>query len=390
MELPVSVRLLACCLTLYVAALCSAQEIETPKVLEPDWQIELVLSEPEIVTPTACCFDKQGRLFVVECHTHFPPDDYSGPKMDQIYILSDSTGDGRLDRKTHFYQGGTATMGISALDDGSIIVVTRSQVARHWDEDGNGRADKREVLLRLKTEADYPHNGLGGIAVAADGSLLIGQGENFGENYELIAKDGSKQVGSGEGGNIFRMTSDGNRLRRVATGFWNPFGICFDNANRIWTVGNDPDAMPPCRLLHVVEGGDYGFQFRFGRGGRHPLQCWNGELPGTLPFTAGTGEAASGIVPVADRLWVTSWGDNRIEAYSLTPRGSSWSSETQVVVQGGPNFRPVGIARSQDGSVYFTDWVDRSYSVHGKGRVWRLRPKNKYQPGATPTRSLRR
>ena len=139
-------------------------------------------------------------------------------------------------------------------------------------------------------------------------------------------------------------------------------------------MGNDPDAMPPCRLLHVVEGGDYGFQFRFGRGGRHPLQAWNGELPGTLPYVAGTGEAAGGIAQVDDRLWVTSWGDNRIEAYRLLPRGSSWSSETQVVVQGGPNFRPVGITRAPDGSVYVTDWVDRSYNVHRKGRVWRLRP----------------
>lgn len=350
------------------------QEISHPQVLVPGWEIELVLVEPEIVTPTACAVDPTGRLLVVECHTHFPPDDYTGPKTDRIFALTDSTGDGRFDRKDVFYTGGVATMGLTALADGSVVVVSRAEVTRLADTDDDGTVDQRESLLQLITEAEYPHNGLGGVAVAPDKSLLIGLGENFGEPYELVAADGSKQIGGGEGGSIFRLGVDGTKLERMATGFWNPFGICIDNANRVWTVGNDPDAMPPCRLLHVVDGGDYGFQFRFGRGGRHPLQAWNGELPGTLPFAAGIGEAACAVLPVKDRLWVTSWGDNRIESYQLSPRGSSWSSETQVVVQGGPNFRPVGLTRGPDGSIYFTDWVDRDYSVHRKGRVWRLRP----------------
>lgn len=357
---------------------CLSQDalpVTLPRVLVDGWDLDLISAEPKIVTPTACCFDAQGRLMVVECHTHFPPEGYGGPKHDRIYAFEDGTGDGRLDKQTTYYPGGTATMGIVGLPDGSTVVVSRSQVARHWDEDGNGRADRREILLRLNTKADYPHNGLGGIAIAGDGSLLIGLGENFGEPYELVAKDGSRQVGSGEGGNIFRLNADGKKLSRLATGFWNPFGICVDTSQRIWTVGNDPDAMPPCRLLHVIEGGDYGFQFRFGRGGRHPLQAWNGELPGTLPFAAGTGEAASGIAVVDGELWVTSWGDNRIEAYTPMPRGSSWGSATRVVVQGGPNFRPVGITRGSDGAVYVTDWVDRSYSVHRKGRIWRIAPK---------------
>ena len=40
------------------------------------------------------------------------------------------------------------------------------------------------------------------------------------------------------------------------------------------------------RLLHVVEGGDYGYRFRNGRKGTHPFTSWNGELPGTLPMVA--------------------------------------------------------------------------------------------------------
>ena len=46
---------------------------------------------------------------------------------------------------------------------------------------------------------------------------------------------------------------------------------------------------PPCRLIDVVMGGDYGYKFRYGRSGLHPYTAWNGEIPGTLPMVAGTG-----------------------------------------------------------------------------------------------------
>ena len=343
-----------------------------PRVLDSDWALELISAEPELVTPTGCCFDDKGRLFVIECHTHFPPDGYDGPKTDRIWLYDDTNGDQVVDRKRLFYEGGVASMNIVHLGDGSFAVATRSEVVRIGDSDGDDQADQREVLLRHETTAVYPHNGLGGLILGADGWLYVGQGENFGEPYQLIGVDGSKQVGGGEGGNVFRCRPDGTRVERVATGFWNPFGMCFDSSFRLWAVGNDPDAMPPNRLMRVVPGGDYGFQFRFGRAGIHPLQAWNGELPGTLPMAGGTGEAACGVIRHGSNLWVTSWGDNRIERHTLKPRGASWDSHGETVVQGDASFRPVAMAIAPDRSIYFTDWVDRSYNVHKKGRLWRL------------------
>ena len=354
--------------------------VQPPRVLDSNWQIELVASEPELVTPVGCCFDSSGQLLVVECHTHFPPDEYDGPKTDRVYSFDDSDGNGVLDRKRLFYEGGSATMGLVPLAGGWIVVATRSEVVRIRDSDGDSLADQREAVLTLKTSATYPHNGLTGLALGPDGLLYVGQGENLGEPYELIAADGSKQIGGGEGGNIFRCHIDGSQLQRVATGFWNPFGLYFDAAGRLWTVGNDPDAMPPCRLLHVIPGGDYGFQFRFGRAGTHPLQAWNGQFPGTLPMAAGTGEAPCAVIGHGDHLWVTSWGDNRIERYKLKPNGASWTSETEIVVQGDASFRPVAMAVAPDGSIYLTDWADRSYPVHGKGRLWRLSRKTDAPP----------
>src|SRR5207244_3637188 len=141
-----------------------------------------------------------------------------------------------------------------------------------------------------------PHNGLSGLAFDSKGDLLFGLGENLGAGYKLIGSDGTTLAGEGEGGNIFTCTAEGKKLCRVATGFWNPFGICTDIFGRIFAVDNDPDEMPPCRLLHVVEGGDYGYQFRYGRSGRHPFQSWHGQLPGTLPLASDTGEAQRNIL----------------------------------------------------------------------------------------------
>ncbi len=346
--------------------------VSTPRLFIDGWRLELIATEPGLVTPTGCCFDSRGRLYVIECHTHFPPEDYAGPKQDRIYRFDDSDGDGVVDRKQLFYEGGSASMGIAALPDDSLVVASRSEVVRLRDEDGDQPGDRRTVLLTLETAANYPHNGLTGVVLGPDGWLYVGQGENLGEAYSLIALDGSRQSGGGEGGNVFRCRPDGSRLQRVATGFWNPFHLAFDAAGRLWTVGNDPDAMPPCRLLQVVQAGDYGFQFRFGRAGTHPLQAWDGELPGTLPMTAGTGEAPCAVLPYGPHLWVTSWGDNRIERYPMRAQGATWQSETEVVVQGDAHFRPVGMAVAPDGSIYITDWADRSYPVHGKGRLWRL------------------
>ena len=362
-------RIFAAVALLSTSTILSAAE---PKVLDDLYELTQFASEPDIVTPVGMTFDSKGRMLVVEVHTHFPPKDYSGPKHDRIRLIEDTDGDGKADRFRSFYEGSTQTMSLRAGSDGWIYVATRMKVFRIRDTDGDDKADEEQQIAWLDTQGNYPHNGLCGLSFDKEGRLLFGLGENLGKDYVLNSAGGTKLPGGGEGGNIYRCTADGKNLERVATGFWNPFGICVDPENRIFCVGNDPDSMPPCRLMHIVKGGDYGYQFRYGRSGRHPLQAWDGELPGTLPMVAGTGEAPCSVIPYRGQLWVTSWGDYRIERYTLTPRGASFGANFDVAVQGDENFRPVDIAVAPDGSLFFTDWVDRSYPVHGKGRIWKL------------------
>jgi putative membrane-bound dehydrogenase-like protein len=368
MELPAKLRW---CLLLLALLVARSIEGGEPRVLVPGCRLEQIAREPEIVTPVGMAFDIKGRLLVVESNTHQRPEDYEGPTSDRLRMLSDSDGDGRLNHWSTFAEGFRHAMNVAVHPDGGIYLVTRSDVHLLRDTNDDGVADSNEKVIQLKTTVDYPHNALSGIVAAGD-RMFLGVGENFGVDYDLVGSDGKTIKNTGGVGTIYTCKLEGSELHRFAQGFWNPFSLCLAD-NELFCVDNDPDASPPCRLINAHLTGDYGFRFEYGRAGVHPLQAWNGELPGTLPMVCGTGEAPTAVLFHRGYLWVTSWGDYRIERYKLIPQvDGTYSAERTIVVQGDADFRPTGMAVAPDGSLWFGDWVDRSYPVHGKGRIWRL------------------
>ena len=343
---------------------------EAPQVLDSRYSLELIATNPEIVTPVGMCIDDTGTLLIIESHTHHPKGKQPFPH-DRIRSLKDSNGDGKPDKWGTFYEGSKLTMSIRKGKNGWIYIATRAKIFRIKDTDNDGKADKEEQIAKLDTEATYPHNGLCGLLFDKNGKLYFGIGENFAKPYKLIGKNNTL-LGGGEGGNVYRCDADGSNIEFFATGVWNPFALCFDTQDRLFCVDNDPDSAPPCRLLEIKETADYGFQMRYGRSGIHPLQAWKGEIPGTMGMLYGTGEAPCDVFPFHGQLLVTSWGHNRIESYTYETSGSSLKATMKIIVQGDNMFRPVDFAEDKDGNLYFTDWVDRSYPVHGKGKIWKL------------------
>lgn len=327
-------------------------------------------------TPTGITFTQSGKLLVVESNTHFRPEGYEGPVNDQIYWLKDEDGDGEADTRVVFFEEDLrATMDIATHPDtGAIYVATRNEVLRLWDEDQDGVADADRVerrIIFLETEGDYPHNGISGLTFDDQGNLLFGIGENLGAAYTLMGGE-TKVSDQGEGGNIWWSRADGSDLKRFSTGFWNPFGVCHAPGGFVFATDNDPSSRPPSRLHFVSYGSDHGYQYRYGRSGQHPFISWDGELPGTVPMLAGTGEAPCDVIFHEGSLYVASWADRRIERFPLSWEGTHFTTELEVLVSSRDEFRPVAFAVSPDGDLYCSDWVKSDYKLHGEGAVWRV------------------
>lgn len=341
------------------------------RALLPGLKLTLVAEHPQVVTPTGIDVDARGRVWTVSSHTHFRPEGYPGPKHDEVVVLAQPDATGRMRERTVFYNRTTATMDLELGKDGWVYLAERARILRVKDSNGDGIGDTEENLAVLKTEADYPHNGMAGLAWHPSGDLIFSLGENMWKEWTLVTVDGRELRGSGEGG-IFRCRPDGRELRRIARGFWNPFGVCVRDDGEIFAAENDPGSRPPCRLLHIVEGGDYGYQRTYGEGAVHPFVAWNGELRGTLPMVSPTGEAPCGVAPLGGGLIVPSWSDHRIDFFPLRRQGASYTAERVEIVAGSDFFRPVCVKQVSPTVFYLSDWVFGSYELHQRGRVWRL------------------
>lgn len=370
-----------------------------PKVNDERLILTLVAEDPDIVTPIGIAADTLGHLFVLESHTHAPPSDYPGPKSDRIKIFADN-GSGVPEPAGIFAEGFHEGVNLAFSPEGNLYVVTSRAVFALYDRDGDGISDERKTVVKLaEPEKVYAHAALLGMTFSHDGWMYISRGNTGGARWKMTGSDGSLLTGYGDGGNIIRARMDGSQLHEVATGFWNPVDIKFDAQGRLMVADNDPDSRGPNRLVHVVEGGDYGYKSLYGGSGIHPYSAWNGELPGTLPFAVALGEAPSGLVDATltslpadydEQMLATIWEEQRIVRINLVPEGRSVKGHTEIVVEGDDEFRPVAFATTPGGDIYITDWVLRTYPNHGRGRIWKLSAKEKEKSDRRQARNIRR
>ena len=349
---------------------------ELPTSSNPDVKVSLFAGNDLIKHPIGMTFTQDGKLLAVESHTHLRPKTYNGPESDHIIWLQDTDNDGKADKRSVFYgENLKATMNIAVHPmTGAIYVATKNGVHRLWDKDGDGVADggQSERLLIFDFESEFLDNGYGcaGLAFENEGNLIFGIGGLLGAPYTLEDQEGTKYADQGEGGNIWKCTDDGKKLVRFATGFWNPFGLCYTPEGHVFATDNDPSSRPPSRLHHVIDGGDYGYQYRYGRSGRHPFIAWDGELPGTLPMLSGIGDAPCDVLHYRGNLLIASWSDHVVEYYPLTWNKTHYTTERKVLLKGGIEFRPVGFAMADSGELYVSDWVKGDYQLHGEGKIW--------------------
>ena len=203
-------------------------------------------------------------------------------------------------------------------------------------------------------------------------TLLIGMGENHGLPYKLI---GSTERYSREK-MVLALSFNARWMVAIFAAWRRDFGILSACAlcpmaasSRSKTIPTRCRVVDCCKLSWMATTASV--PVRPGR--QSSAASLERRVAGHAANGLRRGRSADRDVAVSPaRLWVASWGDHRIERYQLAPRGSSYCALRDVIVQGGTDFRPTGMAIAPDGSLYFGDWVLSDYPVHGHGRIWRL------------------
>jgi putative heme-binding domain-containing protein len=343
--------------------------------LPPGFKIDLVAAEPDLFKPMNLAFDTKGRLWVTVSREYPFAAPLDKPGRDSIKVLEDFDENGRARKITTFADGLNIPIGLYPYKNG-VIAWSIPNIWFFQDTDGDGKADKREVLFGpLGWERDT-HGNQASFRRGYDGWLYITHGYN---NISTVrGKDGSEiRMHSG---NTYRVRLDGSRVEQHTFGQVNPFGLAFDPAGNLYSA--DCHSAPIYELLH----GAYYPSFGKPHDGL-------GFGPAIMEHSHGS-TAICGIMYYADDHWPEEYRNNifignvmtsRINRDRLDEKGS-----TKLAVEmpdflstTDPWFRPVDLQLGPDGALYIADFYNRiigHYEVplthpgrdFERARIWRV------------------
>lgn len=216
--------------------------------LPPGFKVTLFAGEPEVVQPIAFTFDDRGRMWVVEClmYPKWSQDGKGG--KDRVIILEDTDGDGKHDKKTVVLDDGVNLSGIE-LGFGGVYLCSSPNLIFIPIKDDKP-AGKPEVLLDGWNIKDAKHNVFNGLVWGPDGWLY---GCNGIQTKSKIGKPGwpdNERINFDCG--VWRFHPIFKTFEVVATGTTNPWGLDFDEHGEMFITNCVID-----HLFHVVPGGRY-------------------------------------------------------------------------------------------------------------------------------------
>ncbi len=343
--------------------------------LPPGFRVQLFAAEPEIQKPMNMQFDARGRLWV-SGSTEYPyPVPADRPGRDSIRILEDTNHDGRADKVTTFVDGLSIPIGIYPYKNG-VIAYSIPNIWFFDDTDGDGKADRREILYG---PFDYLHDTHGmnnAFRRGFDGWLYANHG--WANTSTVRGKDGNQVVLPG--GNTYRFKLDGARIEHFTHGQVNPFGMTFDPLGDLFNA--DCHTRP---IMLLLRGGYYD---SFGR-----PHNGLGYVPPVMEHShgstaiAGTTRYTGLNFPPEFRgnMFVGNVMTSRVNRDSIRERGSSLQAveEPDFIVSDDPWFRPVDMQIAPDGALFIADFYNKiighvevplNHPGRDKirGRIWRV------------------
>jgi len=368
-------------------------------------------TEPMLVNPTNIDVDEKGRVWVTEAYNYRIWNGYpANPNGDRIIILEDTNGDGKADTTRVFYQGPeiNAPLGISVL--GNRVIVSQSPyVWALYDDDGDDKADRKEILFQGIGGEQHDH-GMHAFVFGPDGKLYFNfgnEGKTLMDKDSVVVKDqDGDDIGPGKykQGMVFRCNPDGSAVECLGHNFRNNYELAVDSYGGMWQSDNDDDGNKGVRINYVMDYGNYGYtdemtgagwpSSRINMEDSIPFRHWHLNDPGVVPNLLQTGSGSpTGIVLYEGNLLPEVFrnqmihcepGHNVVRSYPVKKAGAGYTAEIVNVAKQEKDqwFRPSDICVAPDGSLFVADWYDPGVGGHQmgdnqRGRIYRIAPKGK-------------
>ena len=340
----------------------------------PDgFEIDLFASEsefPELRNPVQMSFDNRGRLWVAVApsYPHWRPGD--DKPDDKLLIFEDADRDGRADSVSVFADGLHLPFGFELAPEG-VYLAQQPNLVLLADDDGDGRADRREILLHGFDSHDS-HHAISAFAADASGAIYMSEGVFL--HSQVETPYGPQR---GVDGGVWRFDPGTWRLERfIQTSFANPWGFVFDEWDQPFVADASPGdnwwGLPlSAKTLHGGKTTRYA-QFTTQR----------------VRPTAGSEFISSRHFPdrfQGDYLVNNTIGFLGTKQHEVVDDGAGYTGEPRqdLVVSSDSNFRPVAIETAPDGSLYLIDWHNplighMQHSArdpnrdHDHGRIYRV------------------
>jgi putative membrane-bound dehydrogenase-like protein len=150
------------------------------------YRVDLVASEPLIQDPVNIAFGLDGSVWVVEMSDYPIGNDQGGA----IKVLRDTTGDGKLDQSVCFLDGLAYPTSVQPWRNGAIVIAAPN-IFFAEDVDGDGKADRQEMLISGIGEVNPQHRA-SGFELGLDGRLHFAVGEG---TRELVSHLTGETIG---------------------------------------------------------------------------------------------------------------------------------------------------------------------------------------------------
>ncbi|MFO0946016.1 MAG: PVC-type heme-binding CxxCH protein [Planctomycetota bacterium] len=374
--------------------------------------IELVAAEPEVRDPVAIAWDAAGRMYVAEMGDYPTRNDGGFIKR-----LEDREGDGTFETSVLF--AGPLPFPTSILPLGNGILVSAApDILYIEDTDGDGKADRREVILTGFGEGNQQLR-VNGLTRSIDHWI---HGANGRSNGNIVIPTRPELPPLPLNNHDFRFKTLNGPVERTA-GFAQ-FGKAFDrwgnhfvNWNTIpirqVVVGQqyldrNPILTVASSMLDISDPKDGGRIYPI----TAPQTRFNREPTGAFNASCGLTVDRGGIFQreFAHCAYVCEPLGNLVHRMILKSEGVTFRATrgereqaSEFLASSDPWFRPVNLTFGPDGSLYVVDfyreWVEHPQFVPdelekgidftrgvGLGRIYRVRPKGP-KPAPIPTMS---